>query len=157
MEVKKIKILDILFIMLLAFFLVIVFKQKTQKEISTTEGKVVLVLEADEIETVSTNYVKENDIVIDKRKNNTIGRVLSYEVNEPIDNPTSEYLGIEDGRKDDENFKSIRIKLNTNANVNDDGIYINGFRYLLGEELTFTVGDLQVYAKIKNLEGRNEK
>lgn len=158
MEVKKIKILDILFIVLLAVFLLIVFKQKTQKQTTTYGYSVLFVLEADEIEAVSTNYVKEGDIAIDKRRNNTVGKVESIEINEPIDNPNSEYKGIDDGRKNSDEFKSIRIKIRTDANLNSDGIYINGVRYLLGEELTYTIGDLQVFAKLKNIEGgSNEK
>lgn len=157
METKKIRVLDILFILLLVVFLVIVFKQKTQKNISTSGDEVVLVLEADEIEAVSTNFIKENDICIDKRRNNTMGKVLSFETDSAIDNPTSEYKGIEDGRKNSDEFKSLRIKIQTSANVNSDGIYINGFRYLLGEQLTYTIGDLQVYAKLKNIEVKNEK
>ena len=46
----------------------------------------------------------------------------------------------------------MRFLVNSKANIKDDGIYIDGFNYLLGDELTLTIGDLQIYAKIKNLE-----
>ena len=83
--------------------------------------------------------------------------MASYSVGNPIDNPSSEYRGTEDGRGEGNNFKSLRINVATRAKLGDDGIYINGTKCLLGEELTFTVGDLQVHGKIKNIEVENEK
>lgn len=157
MENKKIRILDILFVVLAVAFVFVVFKQKTSDKISSTGTDLLLTIEADEIERVSTEYVKSHDIVIDKRRNNTVGEVETVEVKSAIDNPSSEYKGVDDGREASENFKSLRLGVRANGHLNDDGIYINGFRYLLGEELTFTVGDLQVYAKLKAIEVKNEK
>lgn len=157
MATKKLRLLDILFIILLAAFLIVVVRQKTAEKEDMTGGNSIITIESDEIETPSTEAIKEGDICIDKRRNNTIGTVASFSVDKPIDNPTSEYTGTEDGRGEDKNFKSLRINVATRAKVGDDGIYINGTKCLLGEELTFTVGDLQIHGKIKNIEVENEK
>ena len=44
MKAGKIKILDIIFVILLAIFLVIVFKQKSSKDIDVADTKVVLAI-----------------------------------------------------------------------------------------------------------------
>lgn len=152
MKTKNIKLLDIIFVILLVAFVVIVFMQKTGKSVEVGNNDIVLAIEADEIETYSVGVPKTGDKVIDKRRNSNIGTVKSVEVNNAIDNPIAEYSGVENGRENDGNFNSLRIFVDAKADVKDDGIYINGFNYLLGDELTFTVGDLQIYAKIKNVE-----
>lgn len=157
MATKKLKLLDILFILLLVAFLVIIVRQKTMVQGDATGSNGIITIESDEIETASTEAIKEGDVCIDKRRNNTIGTVASYSVDKPIDNPSSEYKGTEDGRGEGNNFRSLRINVATRAKVGNDGIYINGTKCLLGEELTFTVGDLQVHGKIKNIEVENEE
>lgn len=157
MATKKLKLLDILFILLLVAFLVIIVRHKTMVQGDASGSNGIITIESDEIETASTEAIKEGDVCIDKRRNNTIGTVASYSVGKPIDNPSSEYRGTEDGRGEGDNFKSLRINVATRAKLGDDGIYINGTKCLLGEELTFTVGDLQVHGKIKNIEVENEK
>lgn len=157
MATKKLKLLDILFILLLVAFLVIIVRHKTMVQGEASGSNGIITIESDEIETASTEAIKEGDVCIDKRRNNTIGTVASYSVGKPIDNPTSEYKGTEDGRGEGNNFRSLRINVATRAKLGDDGIYINGTKCLLGEELTFTVGDLQVHGKIKNIEVENEK
>lgn len=157
MATKKLKLLDILFILLLAAFLVVIVRQKTMVQGDANGSNGIITIEADEIETASTEAIKEGDVCIDKRRNNTIGTVASYSVGKPIDNPSSEYRGTEDGRGEGNNFKSLRINVATRAKLGNDGIYINGTKCLLGEELTFTVGDLQVHGKIKNIEVENEE
>lgn len=157
MATKKLKLLDILFILLLVAFLVIIVRHKTMVQGDASGSNGIITIESDEIETASTEAIKEGDVCIDKRRNNTIGTVASYSVGKPIDNPTSEYKGTEDGRGEGNNFRSLRINVATRAKLGDDGIYINGTKCLLGEELTFTVGDLQVHGKIKNIEVENEK
>ncbi len=152
MKAGKIKILDIIFVILFAVFLVIVFKQKSSKDIDVADTSVVLALEADETESYNKDVPKVGDKVIDKRRNSEIGVVKEIQVNDAIDNPMSEYTGIENGRGKNSEFNSIRFLVSSKAKVKDDGIYVNGFNYLLGDELTFTVGDLQIFAKIKNLE-----
>lgn len=152
MKTKKIKILDIIFVLLLAVFLIIVFRQKTTKSVEVGNSNVVLAIEADEIESYSVKVPKTGDKVIDKRRNNELGIVKDTVIKDAIDNPIAEYTGVENGRDKDGNFNSLRILIDAKANVKDDGIYINGFNYLLGDELTFTIGDLQIYAKIKNVE-----
>lgn len=157
MATKKLKLLDILFILLLVAFLVIIVRHKTMVQGDATGSNGIITIESDEIETASTEAIKEGDVCIDKRRNNTIGTVASYSVDKPIDNPSSEYKGTEDGRGEGNNFRSLRINVATRAKVGNDGIYINGTKCLLGEELTFTVGDLQVHGKIKNIEVENEE
>ncbi|WP_068454082.1 DUF4330 family protein [Aedoeadaptatus pacaensis] len=157
MATKKLKLLDILFILLLVAFLVIIVRHKTMVQGGATGSNGIITIESDEIETASTEAIKEGDVCIDKRRNNTIGTVASYSVGKPIDNPSSEYKGTEDGRGEGNNFRSLRINVATRAKVGNDGIYINGTKCLLGEELTFTVGDLQVHGKIKNIEVENEE
>lgn len=157
MATKKLKLLDILFILLLVAFLVIIVRHKTMVQGDATGSNGIITIESDEIETASTEAIKEGDVCIDKRRNNTIGTVASYSVGKPIDNPSSEYKGTEDGRGEGNNFRSLRINVATRAKVGNDGIYINGTKCLLGEELTFTVGDLQVHGKIKNIEVENEE
>ena len=157
MATKKLKLLDILFILLLVAFLVIIVRHKTMVQGDATGSNGIITIESDEIETASTEAIKEGDVCIDKRRNNTIGTVASYSVGKPIDNPPSEYKGTEDGRGEGNNFRSLRINVATRAKVGNDGIYINGTKCLLGEELTFTVGDLQVHGKIKNIEVENEE
>lgn len=157
MATKKLKLLDILFILLLVAFLVIIVRHKTMVQGDATGSNGIITIESDEIETASTEAIKEGDVCIDKRRNNTIGNVASYSVGKPIDNPSSEYKGTEDGRGEGNNFRSLRINVATRAKVGNDGIYINGTKCLLGEELTFTVGDLQVHGKIKNIEVENEE
>lgn len=157
MATKKLKLLDILFILLLVAFLVVIVHQKTMVQGDVNGGNGIITIEADEIETRSTEAIKEGDVCIDKRRNNTIGTVASYSVGKPIDNPSSEYKGTDDGRGEGSNFRSLRINVATRAKLGDDGIYINGTKCLLGEDLTFTVGDLQVHGKIKNIEVENEK
>lgn len=157
MATKKLKLLDILFILLLVTFLVIIVRHKTMVQGDATGSNGIITIESDEIETSSTEAIKEGDVCIDKRRNNTIGTVASYSVDKPIDNPSSEYKGTEDGRGEGNNFRSLRINVATRAKVGNDGIYINGTKCLLGEELTFTVGDLQVHGKIKNIEVENEE
>lgn len=157
MATKKLKLLDILFILLLVAFLVIIVRHKTMVQGDVTGSNGIITIESDEIETASTEAIKEGDVCIDKRRNNTIGTVASYSVDKPIDNPSSEYKGTEDGRGEGNNFRSLRINVATRAKVGNDGIYINGTKCLLGEELTFTVGDLQVHGKIKNIEVENEE
>lgn len=152
MKAGKIKILDIIFVILLAIFLVIVFKQKSSKDIDVADTKVVLAIEADETEVFNKDVPKVGDKVIDKRRNTEIGVVKDIQINDAIDNPMSEYTGIENGREKDSAFISMRFLVNSKANIKDDGIYVDGFNYLLGDELTLTIGDLQIYAKIKNLE-----
>lgn len=157
MATKKLKLLDILFILLLVAFLVIIVRHKTMVQGDANGSNGIITIESDEIETASTEAIKEGDVCIDKRRNNTIGTVASYSVGKPIDNPSSEYKGTEDGRGEGNNFRSLRINVATRAKVGNDGIYINGTKCLLGEELTFTVGDLQVHGKIKNIEVENEE
>lgn len=157
MATKKLKLLDILFILLLVTFLVIIVRQKTMVQGDINESNGIITIEADEIEAVSTEAIKEGDVCIDKRRNNNIGTVASYSIGEPIDNPSSEYRGVDDGRGEGDNFKSLRINVATQAKLGNDGIYINGTKCLLGEELTFTVGDLQVHGKLKNIEVENEE
>lgn len=157
MATKKLKLLDILFILLLVVFLVIIVRQKTMVQGDANGSNGIITIESDEIETASTEAIKEGDVCIDKRRNNTIGTVASYSVGQPIDNPSSEYKGTEDGRGEGNNFRSLRINVATRAKLENDGIYINGTKCLLGEELTFTVGDLQVHGKIKNIEVENEE
>ena len=157
MATKKLKLLDILFILLLVAFLVIIVRHKTMVQGDATGSNGIITIESDEIETASTEAIKEGDVCIDKRRNNTIGTVASYSVGKPIDNPSSEYKGTEDGRGEGNNFRSLRINVATRAKVGNDGIYIIGTKCLLGEELTFTVGDLQVHGKIKNIEVENEE
>lgn len=157
MKKSKIRILDIVFVVLVLIFVFVVFRQRATKEVRQESANMILTMQVDEIKASSVDFVKEKDTVIDKRRNIKLGLVDKVYAEGAVDSPDSEFKGINDGKDGCPSYKSLKLDVLVNGRLADDGIYINSTRYLLNETLTFTVGDLQIFAKLMSIEVKDEK
>lgn len=155
MKKLGIKPLDFIFVILFIIFIVLVLSYKTSNinsaDIDKGEMRIIK-LRVDELENYSTEMIKTGDICKDFKRNTIIGKVVDFKVATAIDNPENEFKGIDDGRKSKEAYSSLTIDVESKAEVRSDGIYISGFRYLLGESVIVRCGDTQLFVKILALE-----
>lgn len=151
MNKKKIQVLDIVFVILFIAFAVVIFNQKASKTIESGSYHNLTIV-VDEIEKFSADRLALNDLCVDFRRNNRIGEIRNITVGEVIDYPSGELKGVDDGRSLTDSYRSVHIDIESKSEIKDNGIYINGYRYLLGEYIVFKCGDVQLHAKLLSIE-----
>lgn len=147
----KISIIDILFILIIAFAGVFTLNKLgfiSPKEILSIGGnKAEIVFFQEEINNFSANNVHVGDIASEALTNVNFGQVTDVALGESI-SWAPDVNGNQVVRSSREGYSSIYITMEVNATVGPNGITIGGSTFYIGETITLRAGNSIFYGKI---------
>lgn len=150
-KTRRFNVIDILILLVVVAAVVIAVYKFAGKKIveNTSSEEYYITFTQDEVANTTANSVHEGDAVLDEAGNNSLGKVFSINVG-----PSRSYAANSEGkwiRGEKEGFSSISVTAKVKAVKGDNGITINGAKYLVGHTMTLDAGNAKIWVLITDI------
>lgn len=104
----------------------------------------------DVVQDFVVEHIEIGDTVMDDGRNINLGRIVNLRVEDSIEfHPNTEGVLVQSSR---DGFNSLEITTELTAQAFNNGLFINGNRYAVGQSVTIRAGDTIIFLRISGIE-----